>query len=303
MADNVSLASVAGEGREVQARPAVDCRNTHGEGVLWNPRDRRVWWTDIHGAALWWFEPGTGRSGSISLPSRLCAFAPRAAGGWIMAFAGGIELWSADLQRERAVHAFEPGRPDTRLNDGRTDREGRFVVGGMNEATGAADSSVVRVDADLRVETLIEGVACANATCFSPDGSVMYFADTPERRIRAYDYRGASLAEPRLFADLAAEPGLPDGACVDAEGGVWTAEWEGGQVVRFDAEGRLTHRVSLPVPKPTCCAFGGDDLATLYITTSRLMSGDDDLARAPLSGALFEIRPGISGVEDTPFAG
>jgi L-arabinonolactonase len=303
MADSFHPEDVTREGHEVEARLAVDCRNRHGEGAVWNPRDGRLWWSDIHGEALWWHEPASGQSGDIALPGRLCAFAPRAAGGWIMAFADAVELWSADFARERVIHAFEPEKPGTRLNDGRTDREGRFVVGGMNEASADPDSSVIRVNADLSVETLISGVACANSTCFSPDGRVMYFADTPERRIRAYAYGAAGLGPSGVFADMADEPGLPDGSCVDREGGVWNAEWEGGQVVRFDGDGRITHRVALPVPKATCCAFGGDDLATLFITTSRLMSGAEALERAPLSGSLFAIRPGVQGVEDAPFAG
>lgn len=288
----------------MQAALVLDCRNTHGEGVLWNAADRRVWWTDIHGQAIWWYEPASRQSGSVALPDRLCAFAPRASGGWIMAFATGVELWSSHFRRERQVCAFEEENPHTRLNDGRTDRAGRFVVGGMNEGSGDADSAVIRVNADLSVETLFDGVSCANSTCFSPDGSVMYFADTPERRIRAYDYRGTGrFGSHRSFADMSEEPGLPDGSCVDDEGGVWNAEWEGGQVVRCGPDGRITHRVALPVPKATCCAFGGEDLSTLFITTSRLMSTPDDVSRAPLSGSLFAIRPGFRGVEDAPFAG
>lgn len=286
----------------LKAELVVDCRNQHGEGILWNVADGRVWWTDIHGQALWWHDPASGLSGSLDLPARLCAFAPRQSGGWIMAFAETIELWSAGFQPERLVHTFEPDNPATRLNDGRTDRFGNFVVGGMNEATGTADSSVLRVGVDLSVDTLIRGVSCANSTCFSPDGATMYFADTPQRTITAYDYGRQGLGRARVLADMSAEPGLPDGSCVDAEGGVWNAEWEGGQLVRFDAAGRLTHRVRLPVPKATCCSFGGSDLATLYITTSRLMASPDELERAPLSGSLFALRPGVVGLADAPFA-
>jgi L-arabinonolactonase len=287
----------------VEATLVVDCRNVHGEGVLWNPADRRLWWTDIHGQAIWWYEPVSGESDGLELPARLCAFAPRVGGGWIMAFADGVQLWSADFRKERDVHAFEPENPDTRLNDGRTDRQGRFVVGGMNEGSGAADSSVIRIDANLGVERLFGNVSCANSTCFSPDGSVMYFADTPQRRIRAYEYGSEHLGPSRTFTDMSAEPGLPDGSCVDSEGGLWNAEWEGGQVVRFAPDGRITHRIALPVRKATCCAFGGDALATLFITTSRLTAGPGEIARAPLAGSLFAARPGFSGVADAAFAG
>jgi L-arabinonolactonase len=220
-----------------------------------------------------------------------------------MAFADTVELWSAALERERVIHIFEPGNPNTRLNDGRTDRVGNFIVGGMNEGTGAPDSVVIRVRSDLSVEPLITGISCANSTCFSPDGSALFFADTPERRIRSYSYGSGPLQAPSVFADMLGEPGLPDGSCCDAEGGVWNAQWEGGQVVRYDASGHLTHRVHLPVSKVTCCAFGGRELDTLFITTSTLMATSEDLAREPLSGNLFAVRPGMRGVEDTPFAG
>lgn len=283
----------------MQAQKVVDCQNLHGEGVLWNPLDGRVWWTDIHGQALWWHDPATGGFGHHALPGRLCAFAPRAGGGWIMAFADGVELWSAALERQHRLADFEPDNPGTRLNDGRTDRQGRFVVGGMNEATGAADSSVIRISD--RVETLFSGVACANSTCFSPDGATMYFTDTTTRRIEAIPY-GAQLGKPRLLADLSGEPGLPDGSCVDAEGGVWNAAWEGGQVIRI-AGGAVTHRIRLPVSRVTCCAFGGADLQTLFITTSRLGATPQEVAAQPESGALFAIRPGMRGLEDAPFAG
>lgn len=219
-----------------------------------------------------------------------------------MAFADAVELWSSDLRPEATLHVFEADSPATRLNDGRTDRQGRFVVGGMNEATGAADSTVIRVNADHSVETLIRGVACANSTCFSPDGKTMYFADTPERRIRAYPY-AERLGDPGVLTDLSAEPGLPDGSCVDAEGGVWNAAWDGGQVIRIAPDGSVTHRISLPVPKATCCAFGGADLSTLFITTSRLGMTADDINGAPLSGGLFAARPGLRGLHDSPFAG
>ena len=280
----------------------LDCANQHGEGVLWNPRDHRMWWTDILGQRMCWFDSNVGLSGRHELPRRLCAFAPRAGGGWIMAFADGIELWSVDMQPEGTLHAFEPDNAATRLNDGRTDHQGRFVVGGMNEGTGAADSTVIRVNADLSVETLINGVACANSTCFSPDGRTMYFADTPDRRIRAYPY-GDVLGDPRDLIDMAGETGLPDGSCVDAEGGVWNAEWDGGQVIRSAPDGRITHRVTLPVPKPTCCAFGGPEMETLYVTTSRLGMTEAEIAMAPLSGGLFAATTGFRGITDAPFAG
>ncbi len=172
----------------MDASLVVDCRNHHGEGILWNQQDACVWWTDIEGRKLWSFDPVTGETKSHEMPDRVCCFAPRAEGGMIVAFPNAVSLYEPGLAAATQIAAFEPGNPNTRLNDGRTDRQGRLIAGGMNEGTGAADSSVIRIDPDGSVATIIEGVACANSTCFSPDGRTMFFADTPEKTIRAYDY-------------------------------------------------------------------------------------------------------------------
>ena len=264
-----------------------------------------MWWTDIEGRALWSFDPSTNQGQSDIMPDRVCCFAPRQSGGLIVAFDNRISFFDLASGDEEKIADFELGNPATRTNDGRTDRQGRFVIGGMNEVTGAADSSVIRVTADLQIETLLNGVSCANSTCFSLDGKTMFFADTPTREILAFDYDAGSapLSGRRVHGSFKDEPGLPDGSCVDAEGGVWNAEWEGGRVVRISPDGTIDTIIDVPVSKPTCCAFGGPDLDTLFITTSRLLSDEDDLAREPQSGGLFAVKPGVRGVEDVPFCG
>lgn len=287
------------------AERVVDCRNQHGEGIFWNPADGLVWWTDIEGRALWSFDPASGTSEQIPMRDRVCCFAPRKSGGLIVAFSDRVVFLDPTRGAEELIHVFEADNPETRLNDGRTDRAGRFVLGGMNEGSGAASSSVISIGPDLTVQTLIEGVACANSTCFSPDGATMYFADTPDREIVAFDYdqTDGTISNRRVHADFSGEPGLPDGSCVDAEGGVWNAEWEGRRVVRVAPDGTIDQVIEVPVWKPTCCAFGGPDLDTLYITTSRLMSSEQVLEKEPDSGGLFAAKPGICGVIDTPFNG
>jgi len=287
------------------AELVLDCRNHHGEGVFWSARDERVWWTDIEGRKLWSFDSGTGVSAYHDMPDRVCCFAPRADGGLIVAFPKLVAFYDLDSQKLIRIGEFEPENTNTRLNDGRTDRQGRLIAGGMNEVTGAADSSVIRIDPNGAITKILQGISCANSTCFSADGRTMYFADTPEREIRAYEYdleTGAPGAM-RVLADFTDEPGLPDGSCIDAEGGVWNAEWEGRRVVRISTEGDIDRVIEVPTWKPTCCAFGGPDLDTLYITTSRLMSSEDELSHDPHAGGLFAVKPGVRGVLDTPFAG
>jgi len=289
----------------LHAELVLDCANTHGEGVLWNPADEKLWWADIHGQKLWSYDPVADTAQSFDMPGRVCCFAPRAQGGFIVAFDNRISLFSLEQGETQRLYDFEPDNPDTRLNDGCTDRLGRFIAGGMNEATGEADSSVVSVDERLQVSVLFDGVSCANSTCFSPDGRRMFFADTPTRELCVYDYNEASgsVSNRRVHASFADQPGLPDGSCVDAEGAVWNAQWEGHRVVRVAADGRIDLVIEVPVWKPTCCTFGGPNLDTLFITTSRLGSSAEQLAEEPLSGGLFQVKPGVRGVADSPFRG
>ena len=289
----------------MRAELIVDCKNEHGEGIFWNPSDGRIWWTDIQGRALWSFDPVTTQSASIPMEDRVCCFAPRAAGGLIVAYSDRVVLFDPETKQETLVTLFEPENPETRLNDGRTDRQGRLVVGGMNEVSGKPNSSVISIDGNLKVQTLIDQISCANSICFSPAGNTMFFADTPDREMLAFDYekgRG-TLTNKRLHASFKQEPGLPDGSCIDAEGGVWNAEWEGHRVVRVAPNGTIDRVIDVPVWKPTCCAFGGPNLDTLFITSSRLMSDEATLKKEPSAGGLFAVKPGIRGVIDTPFKG
>jgi len=282
----------------------LDCRNTHGEGVLWDAASARLWWTDIHGKRIWSFDPASGASASHPVPARVCCFAPRARGGFLVAFAEGFAFYELGSGARQDLMPFEPDLPGTRLNDGRTDRAGRFVAGGMDEAGGEPVSSVWRVDPDLSFHRLFGGVSCANATCFSPDGRTMYFTDSPRRTIEAIEYDPATgtVGAHRTLGTVEG-PGVPDGACTDREGYLWVTVWEGYRIERWAPDGRRERTVEMPVRKPTCCAFGGRDLDVLYVTTSRLGSSEVELSREPTSGGLFAFRPGVRGLPDTPFAG
>lgn len=289
----------------MQAELVLDCENLHGEGIFWNAVDNCVWWTDIYGSAIWSFNPTTNESIHYPMTERVCCFAPRQSGGLIIAFADRVSFVDLKTGLEEKIVEFEADNPDTRLNDGRTDRQGRLVIGGMNEGSGKANSSVIRIDNDLGVTKLIDGIACANSTCFTADGKTLFFADTPDKEILAYDYdlKTGSVSNKRVHCDFSNEPGLPDGSCVDSEGGVWNAEWEGRRVVRVSPGGDIDQIIELPVWKPTCCAFGGSGLDTLFITTSRMWTEEEILAKEPGSGGLFAVKPGAQGVLDMPFSG
>lgn len=290
---------------ELEARVAVNCRNILGESASWDPASRRVQWLDIEGSELWSLDPLTGAAAPQKLPERATCFAPRRAGGLLIAFASGFALFDPATGRREDIAAFEPDLPNTRTNDGRTDRQGRFVSGGFDEVEGKFISSVVRIDTNRRMTTLFGGVACANGICFSPDGRTMYFADSPARTMWAFDYDVGSgeVSNRRVLTGFEGQPGIPDGSCVDADGCIWNAQWSGHRVVRYSPDGRVDRIVSVPVLNPSCVAFGGGDLSTLYITTARHQMTPEQLTAEPDSGALFACVPGVKGLPDAPFGG
>ena len=283
----------------------VDCKNVLGEGVTWDHSAQRLYWVDIEARALWTFDPASGEISTHGASERLACLAPRRSGGFVVGFATGFAFYDPARESRDDLDRFEPENPRTRLNDGRTDRAGRLVAGGFDEQRGEAVSSVVRLDPDRRATTLFDGVACANGICFSPVGDTMYFADSPTRTIWAFDYELASgaVANRRIVTHFDEQPGQPDGSCVDADGCIWNAQWNGHRVVRFMPDGRVDRIVPVPALNPTCVSFGGTGLDVLYITTARYLTTPHQLEAEPQSGALFAIVPGVKGVMDAPFAG
>ena len=289
----------------MKAELVLDCKDLHGEGVFWSAEHHRLLWTDILGKRIAQFDPLTYSIRQFSTPARVCAFATRqnrSPSELIAAFDNGFAFLNLDSGDRQDIVEIDREVLGVRMNDGKIDRQGRFIVGGMDEKGFQPTASVWRLDADLKVYRLFEGVACANGICFSPDGRRMWFADSSKRAIEAFDY-DTTYGLPSNRRIVALTNGVPDGSCVDREGFVWNAVWEGYRVERYSPEGQLDLTVDLPVKKPTCCAFGGHDLDTLYITSSRLGETEADLIREPTAGGLFAIRPGVCGVADHSFAG
>ena len=287
-----------------QAEIVVDGKNELGEGVVWSSAHGEVQWTDILGRRFWTYSPSDGAKRSVALPDRLACFAPLGGTSLLAGFAGGLEVFDLKSGARRPIAAIEPDRPTTRVNDGKLDRRGRLVFGTMDEAPSGARpiGQVYGYEGGTSPRALVSGVRIANSIAFSPDGRRMYFADTPTKIIRCYDYDldSGDLSGERTFATVEG-PGFPDGSTVDADGCLWNAEWGGGRVVRYTPDGRVDRAVALPCSQVTCCAFGGARLDRLYVTTARIGLDAAALAREPHAGALFVIDAGVTGLADTPF--
>ena len=285
--------------------PVLDARARLGEGAVWDARDRALYWVDIRAPALHRFEPVSGTTHTWPMPEVIGSFALREAGGALVALRSGLHLFDFASGGLELACAPEPDRTENRLNDGRCDRRGRFWVGSMHDRGGAPTGALYRIDPDRTSRRVLDGITVPNSLGWSPDGRVMYFTDTPSRAILAYDFDldAGMPGPPRLFARVPDDAGYPDGATVDAEGFLWSAHWDGWRVTRYAPDGRVDRVIELPVQRPTCCAFGGEGLDVLYVTSARTGLGPEDLARGPLAGGLFAVDAGVRGVAEPHYQG
>lgn len=292
--------------RSYRATLAVDTKCTLGEGALWCARTGQLYWTDIEGERLFRYNPDTGERADWRMPERLATFAFTArAHVLLLGLATHLTFFDLATGEFTRIAEIEPGMK-TRLNDGKCDRQGRFVFGTMNEADKPQPiGGFYRLNLDLSVERLpLPAPAIANSIAFSPDGATMYFCDSPTREIHACAY-GADgrVGASRRFATIDEADGDPDGSTVDAEGGLWNAHWGAGRVVRYDSTGRETERVIVAARQPSCVALGGARLGTLYVTTARVGLDANQLAAERNTGGVFAATVARRGLPEVVFAG
>ena len=273
-----------------------------GECCLWDERERRLWWIDSRGPMLKSLDEH-GAVTMLVLPETVGSVAFREKGGMLAALKSGIyflDPWSGALEPAAKPEAQ---LPENRFNDDRCDRAGRFWSGTMNDVRRDPTGSLYLFKKDLSFVKFKSEIVIPNSLAFSPDGRTMYFADTLRQLIWAYDYDPASgsATNERVFVD--AKPGHPDGSCVDAEGCLWNAEYGNWRVVRYTPGGKLDRAIELPVQNPTCCCFGGEGLDTLFVTSATQRLKPEDLAKQPLAGSLLALRPGVTGLPESRFAG
>jgi L-arabinonolactonase len=285
----------------------LDVRNTLGECVLWCERSARLLWTDIAGATLYAHHPASGQTRHWPMPERLACFALTDDDGrLLLGLASQLAFFDFSSGTITPICAVEEGLPGTRVNDGRCDRQGRFVFGTFNDATPRpAIGSFYRLNHDLSLERLpLARVAIANSICFSPDGATMYYCDSQEKMIRCCDYDPSSggISNVRVFADLSQGSGEPDGSIIDADGYLWNACWGASQIVRYAPDGSVERVLTLPVSQPSCVTFGGPALDVLYASTARIGLSADALEAEPTAGGIFStVVKGMRGLPEARF--
>jgi sugar lactone lactonase YvrE len=303
------LPAAEGSGHEWAVTPCSAEPGLLSEGPRWDAARNELLWVDVLAGKL--HRACLGADGqlqvqqTIQVNCHLGAAAPVAGGGYVLAAGPGF-LHVDDTGTVRQLAQPELGRTDVRMNDGACDPQGRFWAGTMayDEAPGAG--RLYRLDLDGTCTQMLDGLTISNGIGWSPDGTTMYLADSGTRDINAFDFDPptGSLDRRRTIAHITTPNAVPDGLTVDSLGDIWVALWNGAAIARYHPDGRMQTTISLPVDRPTSCAFGGPAGGTLFITTSRDGLDASALSRQPHAGRLLRIdNPGVTGPPCEPFRG
>ncbi len=300
---------------EIQS--VTDLKNILGEVPVWCPAERRLYWVDIRQPAVHRLDPESGKVETWTMPEMVGALALRETGGLLLALKSRMAFFDLESGAFEDLFKLPADQPFHRFNDGRCDPRGRFVAGTMKDTSRIVDGFVQGgpatdpegvlyvLDEKLEVRELFGGIIIPNSLAWSPDARTMYFADSRLLTIFAYGYdpESGALGARRPFARTDDRPGVPDGATVDREGFLWSAQYGGWQVIRYAPDGRVDRVIDLPVEQPTACTFGGPGLDRLYITTATQRLPAEQLAKQPLAGTLLAIDVGVRGLPEPRFAG
>lgn len=267
-----------------------------GEGPMWHPIERKVYWLDIPKGRIFRYDPASGAHEQCYEGEVVGGFTVQADGALLLFMAkGAVKIWNGSAFT--TVLDEIPEERDSRFNDVIADPAGRVFCGTM--ATEDRLGRFYRLDTDGKLTKLLEGIGCSNGMGFTADRKQMYYTDSIKREIYLFDYDEATgdISNQRVLirTSEAEGEGIPDGMTVDAEGHLWCARWDGSCLVRYTPEGTEECRVAFPAPKVSSVTFGGDDYTDMYVTTAggNLKETDGEAA-----GALFRVNVGIRGVPE-----
>jgi L-arabinonolactonase len=290
---------------------AVDSQCVLGECILWCEQRQHLYWVDIERATLWRHDPTSGATRNWKVPDRLGCIGLGTDGRLLLGLAKG--LYTIDLEAAVGMEVLTPDLlmevepttgADTRLNDGRADRNGNFVFGTKSERSDAAPiGQFYQYSARHGLRTLaLTYAVIPNSICFNANGTKMYFCDSVDPRILCCDYNAenAAVSNVQVFVRMDHANASPDGSVVDSQDHLWNAQWGAGRVVRYAPDGSISQNVKVPVSQPSCCTIGGPDGDQLYITSASIDLSSTDLERMPTAGGVFvaTLREPLARLED-----
>ena len=275
-----------------------------GESPTWSADEKALYWVDLDNRTIWRHDTVRNETRSYKTSGIPTALALRQSGGLLVALRNGFAFLDTQTGEERRIET-KVDFSQERFNDGKCDRRGRFFVGSLDKAWKEPIGGLWRLDPDLSLHRVDEGILLGNGIAFGADDKTMYFADSRPGYVYAYDYdiETGSPSNRRLHLDFHGKEAHPDGCTVDAEGCLWIAEMGTGSVGRYAADGRRLSGIELPTTRVTSVSFGGPDYRTLFITSMRYGLDEAQLAAQPDAGRTFYARVDVTGMPETKFAG
>jgi sugar lactone lactonase YvrE len=292
--------------KRARVRVALRAGDQLGEGPVWDDRTRELLRVDITAGLAHAWDPASHRVRTHAFDGDVSAVVPRAdAPGWIVAVGRRLLLCEESPDTARPLATVEPDRPGNRFNDCRCDPQGRLWAGTMSKTREPGVAALYRLSPGGEPERVIAGTTISNGLGWSPAGDRMYFVDSTTQRVDVLDFDAATgaVSGRRALVEIDPRDGLPDGMAIDAEGGIWVCLFGGAAVRRYSPEGVLDAAIALPTTNPTCPAFGGADLRTLYVTTARHRLSPEQLADEPNAGDVLALDPGVRGMPAYRFGG
>jgi len=285
--------------KQKEVELVIDSKSDLGEGAIWNYKTGELIWVNITGKILNFYNPKTGNNKEMFTGQMIGTVVPCDNDLVLVALKNGIYSFDPLTGTKKLIVNPEEDLPDNRFNDGKCDPAGRFWAGTMNMNDEKGAGNLYRLDKDSSIHKMIENVSISNGIAWSPDADKMYYIDTPTQKVMSYDYDNETgeISNPKVAVEISSDLGSPDGMTIDAEGNLWIALWGGSAVSCWNPEtGELLRMVEVPAKNVTSCAFGDDDLGTLYITTARTNTTDEELKKFPDAGGVFKTKPGVKGV-------
>jgi len=282
----------------IRTEPVGRIRCQWGEAPIW--WQGALYFVDVEGRRVHRYDPADDTERTWEVGRRVGTVVPRAQGGLVIAGDHGFEFLDEASGALTPIADPEHDRPDNRFNDGKCSPDGRFFAGSISLTRTPGAATLYRLDPDLTVHEAFGPVTTSNGIVWSADGQTVYYIDTPRKEVLAFDYAGGQLLHPRTVIATGHIDASPDGMALDSNGHLWVAFCHGGCVSCFDPlNGNELHRIALPCLETTACAFGGPDLADLFVTT-----GVHPTAREEHAGRLFVIRGlKVTGVAAAAFLG
>ena len=277
-----------------------------GEGPIWDSDKRVLWWIDVLSSELYAFDPANGSNRTWNTGRHVGTVVPWTETHVLLALRDGIGSLELETGRITVHNDPESNLPGNRFNDGKCDPAGRLWAGTMAYDNPTDQGSLYRIDTDFNVTKILGGIGISNGIVWSADQSTMYYIDSMSYKVRTWNFdpESGGISGEQTLLEVEPDFGLPDGMTIDEEGHLWVAFYGGSQVCRVHAQsGAILDTIDLPARNITACAFGDDDLGTLYITSAAQQMSNDELAAAPMSGNLFSCRPGIKGMPAVRFGG